>query len=189
MSRPAAKEPHSRPTGKPVSEPQTIILCAKQKDPFARVPKKLLNDPKLSGLAKWILSYIISKPSGWRVRLKDICNHCADGPSAIRVRLKELRAAGYVKLVQVRTPGQRIKEWVWQASDSPIFKPVIPDSDFPHVEFQHISKNNPKINGNVSRVIKIQQDQNAPLDREATHPLHCACKECRDRRAANPISF
>lgn len=163
MSGPAPKESH--PPGADKSNSETIILTAKRADPFARTPKSLLNDPKLSGLAKWILAYITSKPAGWRVRVTDICNHCTDGPSAVRARLKELRAAGYMELVKVRTSRQRIKEWIWRASDSPIFAKS-PDSDFPHVENHHHSKSDTKVDGFVSET-------------EPFHPSWCGCRECR----------
>lgn len=172
---------HPNSPGKPDS-PETIILCAKRDDPFARTPKALLNDPRLSGLSKWILAYITSKPAGWRVRVTDICNHCTDGPAAIRSRLKELRAAGYMELVKVRTSRQRFKEWVWKASDSPIFAGNSPDSDFPQVEDRHHSKNKHKVDGNVSN--KLVSSDSAPF-REEIHPAWCNCFECRSQNATD----
>ena len=100
---------------------QNIIIMAKQRDPFARVTKSMLADSKISWRAKGILSYLLGKPSGWKLKISDVRKHGTEGERAVRSALKELRGHGYAELSAVRD-GCRIVEWVWKVSDSPIFK-------------------------------------------------------------------
>lgn len=116
---------------------ETILICAKRTDPFARVPKDILDRSDLSFKSKGILSYLLGKPSGWKLRVTDISNHGKDGTKAIRSGLKELRALGYVDLVRLTTKG-KVVEWMWKVSDSPIFRK--PDAQKAHVENRHLSK-------------------------------------------------
>jgi hypothetical protein len=125
----------------------TLVLF-RSDDPFARIPKTLLSDRKLTWKAKGILCYLLGKPNGWKVRVSDIANQSDGGPTAVRTGLAELRACGYVSLVQERTSG-RISGWKWKVSDSPCFSATCddpPDVDNQHVEDQHnetryVSKN------------------------------------------------
>lgn len=117
-----------------------IIISSRREDPFARVPKSVLDDEHLSWKAKGILSYLLGKPPGWKVRVNDLVKHSTDGEAAVRSALKELRQLGYAKLEKEREGG-RIMGWVWQISDTPMFPPYSPDRDFQDVENHHISKN------------------------------------------------
>lgn len=73
----------------------TILLKRTRNDPFARVPKEILDDEKLSWKAKGILSYLLSKKDGWKARTTDLVNHGTDGRDAVRSGLSELIEAGY----------------------------------------------------------------------------------------------
>lgn len=97
-----------------------IILMSKREDPFARVPKSTLNDPRLSWRAKGVLSYLLGKPTGWKVRPTDLQQKSTDGSTAIRSALLELRRAGYAKLERVVGGGGKVSEWIWRVSDSHI---------------------------------------------------------------------
>jgi len=116
-----------------------IVRCAGKTDPFARIDKEMLDDMRLSFKAKGILSYLLGKPEGWKLRVNDLCKRAQDGQRSVRAGLQELRDCGYIKLSQERVSG-RIAEWIWQISDSPIFT-VSPDVRFEDVENSHLSKN------------------------------------------------
>lgn len=89
-------------------------------DPYSRVRKELLSDEKLSWKSKGILSYLIGKPQGWKLRITDLVNRSSDGPSAVNSALQELRKFGYLKLQQIRKEG-RIVAWAYHVADKPIF--------------------------------------------------------------------
>jgi hypothetical protein len=126
---------------------ETIIKTSTRDDPFARVPKDLLNDPSISWRSKGVISYLIGKPKGWKMRVSDIQKHGTEGRDAIRAALNELRSAGYAELVRVREKG-RTKEWVWKIADSKVFDPYVkkspdpekPDLVEPHLENQDHNK-------------------------------------------------
>jgi len=118
------------------------IHCTKSTDPFARILKSLLDDPKLPWKAKGIASYLLGKKDGWKIQVSDLVNRGSDGKAAIRAGLKELRDAGYANLTVIRSAG-KIVSWHWEIADKPIFSP---DTDFQEVENQevenrHLSKN------------------------------------------------
>ena len=119
-----------------------IIILSKREDPFARVPKTVLDDERLSWKAKGILSYLLGKPTEWKVRVKDLSNKSTDGEASIRSALAELRKLGYAELERQTGRGV-VLEWVWKVSDSCIFKPDcgFPHVDKPHVDNHYISKN------------------------------------------------
>ena len=114
---------------------------AKREDPFSRVSKSMLDDEHLSWRAKGVLSYLLGKPAGWKLRATDLMNKSKDGSRAVRAALKELRAAGYAELRPVRSGG-RIIEWCWKVSDTAIFPPDVRfvDVENAHVQNAHPSK-------------------------------------------------
>lgn len=107
--------------------PENIILMARKEDPFARVPKSLLNDSRLSWKAKGVIAYLLGKPSDWKTNVVDISARSTDGVKAIRSALNELRRFGYAKLDKIQDSSGKIIEWVWKISDSPIFSPDAPN--------------------------------------------------------------
>lgn len=119
--------------------PITILLHSKTEDPFARIPKTLLNDASISWKAKGILSYLLGKKQGWKAQVQDIVNHGPDKESAVRSGLKELRDAGYAKLDQERKDG-RFVHWILKVSDTPVFIGSEPDCDFPDLEKPDLEK-------------------------------------------------
>ena len=102
-----------------------ILVYSKREDPFSRIPKTILDDPELSWKAKGILAYLLGKPTGWKVRVKDICNKSTDGESSVRAGLNELRDKGYAKLEETRDERRRIVEWTWKIADSPVFREIV----------------------------------------------------------------
>ena len=139
---------------------QTIIRVQKndKADPFARIDKIPLNDPRLSYKAKGILAYVLSKPDGWEVNITDLNNHAADGEKSIRSGILELINNKYCqrrKLIDKNT--KRIIKWVLVFYERPYKGPLQqalvikidpdtqngnvdkkPDACFPHVEKPHV---------------------------------------------------
>lgn len=151
---------------------QNIIIMAKQRDPFARVTKSMLDNPLLSWRAKGILSYLLGKPSGWKLRITDVRKHGQDGERAIRASLKELRENGYAQLSQVRD-GCRIVEWAWKISDSPIFKKL--DGGNAHLEKTELDGRNEHVAFEHLQNEHVQNDHSSKKDsskavRKATAP-------------------
>lgn len=90
-------------------------------DYFARVPKRLLEDPTVSPAAKGIAAYLLGKPANWIAHVKDIENHMACGEEVVRRALLELRRHGYALLVRVNKARGRVAHWRYKLSDSPVY--------------------------------------------------------------------
>ena len=114
-----------------------IIRVAKDKDnPYVMMNKAGVNDPRLSFKAKGILSYLLSKPVDWTVRVADLSNHATDGKGAVRSGLKELRECGYATFKRARDD----KTKAYTGGEYTIYEvPHVPE---PHVENPHVDNPN-----------------------------------------------
>lgn len=73
-----------------------IIRVNKKDDPYVRIDKHFINDPALSLKAKGIMTYLLSKPDGWHVRIGDLVNQNKDGEKAVRSGIHELIDSRYM---------------------------------------------------------------------------------------------
>ncbi len=140
-----------------------IIIMAEERDPFARISKKLLDNPKISLRTKGLLAYLIGKPPGWKLRISDLRKHNTDGERSIRAGLKEAREHGHAQLIPVRIGG-RIREWVWKISGSPIFL----DVRFQHLENVDVQNAHPNKNDCSKKERRGVPPNGAPLPDVAT---------------------
>ena len=101
---------------------QTIFKTSKRDQPFIRVLYPLIDDNSISWRARAILIYLIGKPQGWKLRIKDLQNHGTDRRDAIRAALDQLQDRGYVKFEQGRAAAGHFEEGVWLISDRRIFQ-------------------------------------------------------------------
>jgi hypothetical protein len=83
---------------------KNIIHKTHRDNMFATVSLYCLQDPRVSGLAKALHFYAISRPEGWVLRMEDLYRRFKEGRYAIRKAMKELEAAGYLVRHQSRTP-------------------------------------------------------------------------------------
>jgi len=150
---------------------QTIYVQKEKTDPFARVPKEMLDCKEISWKAKGILSYLLSKPKDWKLRVSDICNHGPEGSAAVRAALAELRSIGYADLERKLEKG-KVVEWVWKVCDSPIFIDEQPDGDFPHLANSDVAepdlenRDHTKTNNTKKEVTKKEGSCAAPPEVE-----------------------
>jgi len=168
----------------------TIIRVYKDidADPFARIDKVPINDPKISYKALGILVYVLSKPDGWEVNITDLENHATDKDKAIRSGIAELLKYKYCQRVKIVDPEtKRIKKWLLVFYERPysgeiqelltiISYPdtykgnvdIDPDSPFPHVEKPHVEKphvenrvlNNNRVNQLKKEITKENNNNN-----------------------------
>ena len=79
-----------------------IRVSKKANGKFAQVDNRYLQSPLLSLKAKGLLTYLLSKPDNWNIRLSELQKNNADGRDAIRSTFKELEKYGYMKRVVTR---------------------------------------------------------------------------------------
>ena len=145
-------------------------------DPFARIPKQVLNDDRLSWKAKGLLAYLLGKPKDWQVMVADLINRSKDGKTAIRSGLKELKMFGYAKHACIRKAGQ-ITGWEWHVSNRPQFQngdetianngsePDLgfPDLDFPDLGFPDLG-NRPPTNNELTKNEVTKNEKALPAE-------------------------
>ncbi|MGW0731701.1 hypothetical protein [Streptomyces sp. NPDC002851] len=69
---------------------------------YTVLPTATLEDARLSFRARGILAYLLAKPDSWKVRAETIANAGKEGVEAVRTALRELKDAGYYRVVTER---------------------------------------------------------------------------------------
>jgi hypothetical protein len=98
----------------------SIVHISKRENPYAQIDKRVLEDPRLTWRAKGILAYLLSKPSGWKVNVKDIWNNGLEGRNAVQECLNELNKIGYASLEDSRGENGQLAGKVWKVTEEPI---------------------------------------------------------------------
>ncbi len=80
------------------------ILKNDSRDRFTVISNSVLEDGRLSWDARGILCYLLSKPTGWQVRIAELQKAGNCGRDKIQRIMRELRAAGYVTDYYGRDP-------------------------------------------------------------------------------------
>lgn len=102
---------------------KTIFRVKKNKDnPFVMIDRRPIENPVLSWRAKGVLTYLISRPDNWIVRLGDLVKRSPDGVYAVRAALKELTNAGHLTRKEERENG-RFKQYVLEVHEASITLP------------------------------------------------------------------
>ena len=96
---------------------------------FSTLPNEISRRKDLSFKAKGVLWYLLSRPSDWKVYIKEIAEHGKEGVAAVRSAIKELTDLGYVVRTTERENGV-ITDWVYFVYDKPVTNPDNP----PHHE-------------------------------------------------------
>src|SRR5882672_2330798 len=86
-----------------------IFHIEKRDDPFTRIANTTLSDERLSWEALGMLSFLLSKPHGWRISRQHLINQRSAGKDKVTRILKELREAGYYVVRQIRLPSGQLE--------------------------------------------------------------------------------
>ena len=97
-----------------------IFKIKKVTPPYTQIHNNIIDNPELSGKAKWILIYLLSKPQDWQVYEKDIKNHCTDGKHSIRSGIQELIKAGYITRQKYRNELGQFRGYEYEVHENPI---------------------------------------------------------------------
>lgn len=73
---------------------------------FTMVANATLEDDRLSIEARWLISYLLSKPDNWIIRLTDIRKKSGKGRDKVRGMIKELVEIGYLVREKARNGGK-----------------------------------------------------------------------------------
>ncbi|MBR5365326.1 MAG: helix-turn-helix domain-containing protein [Clostridia bacterium] len=95
-----------------------IYRAEKNKD-YTVMSNAHLKDTRLSLKAKGLLSYMLSLPDDWKFSTRGLVAHCREGADAVRVALKELEAAGYLRRTRIRSGNGSFTEEEWEIHEIP----------------------------------------------------------------------
>ena len=96
-----------------------------------------LEDPNISPIAKFIHTYLMSRPPGWIIRTKDIINRSTAGRDAIYKGLKELRETGYIHRWIIRGDNGRMGGYKYKVNINPSPFPEKPETVTPETVKPH----------------------------------------------------
>jgi hypothetical protein len=100
----------------------SIVKTELQPHKFSIINTFFLEDTDLSWKVKGILSYLLTKPNNWIVRITDLCNKSPNGKTEIRSAMKDLIKYGYAKVIYERDENSgRLKGKTYVISDLPIY--------------------------------------------------------------------
>ena len=145
-----------------------IVRICVPSDPFARVPKSILDDVRLSWKAKGILAYLLGKPDDWQVQTGDIIKKATDGRDAVQAAFKELRTFGYAELRgQRRRSDGTMGEMEWIISYPPTGKEnPQPEPGFPEADNPVLTKKDKKLRKKGAADFPIPEVLDTPAFRE-----------------------
>ena len=116
----------------------TIVRVQKKEANYVVLDKTSLNDDRLSWKAKGIHAYLIGKPDGWQVYVKDLAKRSTDGRDACASGLKELEKFGYLKRFRLRKDDGTIDRWESVVYEIPIAE--TPQTGFPELDKPELDK-------------------------------------------------
>jgi len=105
--------------GMKIEKEATILIHSKREDPFNRIPKDVAENRALSYQARGLMSYLLGKPTGWRINVWDLVNRSPHGKAFVRSILNELRILGFMKLEKRRNEIGEFERYQWLLSDKP----------------------------------------------------------------------
>jgi predicted GIY-YIG superfamily endonuclease len=91
---------------------QIFRVARNSENPFANIPRAMINDAQLSWAARGLLAYIFSKPDDWEVRSYDLMRQGGIGRDALRSILQELVLYGYLHREKRR---QSDGHFIWES--------------------------------------------------------------------------
>ena len=97
-----------------------VFRTPKSRDfPYAQIDNRVIDNCRLSAKAKWILLYLLNRPPGWTLIIKDIGNRLKDGRDAVRSALDELEKEGYLVRGRGRNALGRWDEYDYKVYEDP----------------------------------------------------------------------
>jgi predicted transcriptional regulator len=114
------------------------INCSPNSD-FTAISNQIIRNNKLSGVAKAVLSILLSNKKGWKSHVFSICKYMKESEKTIRKALSELESVGY--LLRVRYRSKLSKKFVgslWLYTDTPNNFNKIPEKEWGSMGFEFV---------------------------------------------------
>tara|TARA_Y100000593_G_scaffold28009_1_gene55923 strand:+ start:49 stop:894 length:846 start_codon:yes stop_codon:yes gene_type:complete len=76
---------------------------------FTAIPNEVITDGRITPVSFRVITYLLSKPGNWQVRVKDIQNTLSLGRDSVYNALNNLTDSGYISKVKMRDQGRFLK--------------------------------------------------------------------------------
>lgn len=118
--------------------PEQKCSLIKTRNPFSQIPNELIASPNISGKAKAVYCYFISKPDNWTFYLGDMVCNMKEGEDAIRSAISELVKTGWIDREQLKVDGKYSGSRITVRLSSSVTS--LPQGENQHAENQHAEK-------------------------------------------------
>lgn len=102
---------------------------------YTVIPNGLLPEGKITARAWGIYAYLLSRPDGWVIHVRQLQQVFKEGRDAIYSAMKQLREVGLLEMESYREPGKPPKKRYVLVDVETILEPL-PDPDSPDTAFQ-----------------------------------------------------
>lgn len=102
-------------------EDQSLIKRGRNLERFTIIDNRPLENKQLSWKAKGLLTYLMSKPPNWEVKLWQLKEASKDGRDSTDAGLKELIEHGYIKRTRLTNKKGQFQGYLYEVSDVAIF--------------------------------------------------------------------
>ncbi len=134
------------------------FIRKRRKDNFTILNNTCIKDSAISWKAKGVHTYLMSLPSDWKIFIREIVKHAADGKAALYSAIKELERYGYIRKLQSRNEKGYYSSTVYYVFEEPNSDKLEPDSDFPHTDNRNADNRDadyrPLLNTNLHKTNK-----------------------------------
>jgi predicted transcriptional regulator len=152
----------------------SYVRVSKRENPFVQLDKEFIGNGKLSLKATGLLTYILSKPDNWQIRMKDIQKRFKDKETSVRSAMHELMEAGYVFRYRERKENGTFGDYIYEVYERPEYNPHFspklenqvqekPKRDFPEQENpeqeNHVYNNNDSNNNDFNNIEKEEEEE------------------------------
>ncbi len=195
---------------------KTLRALKDLEHPFTRIDNRVINDLRLSALARFAMVYLLSKKDDWKPQIKDLMTHLGVSRYVILRVLKELKEHGYYNIEMGILPNGR-KAYQQTLYESPSLNPSLTEDQTeapsvenqhsaPSVENQHLVKKGKVIKANIPPSVVLptsvkrhyykqlnsetteQETTNTQTTESAAGPLAEAQRVCVSRYSLEEIS-
>lgn len=86
-----------------------VIKLKTRENPYVQIDKTGINDNRLSWKATGLLTYLVGRPSDWKIVLEHLATCKTDGITACKSALRELRSFNYCHYFELRQKGKVVE--------------------------------------------------------------------------------
>lgn len=86
-----------------------VIKLKTRENPYVQIDKTGINDNRLSWKATGLLTYLVGRPSDWKIVLEHLATCKTDGITACKSALRELRTFNYCHYFELRQKGKVVE--------------------------------------------------------------------------------